>query len=233
MAFINALYNLWPHGDSVVPGLRDGMAKTAPVVFPKYGIKTALVVAHVMAQFSEESGMGTEMVENMNYSAAGLLRTFPTHFTPAEAVALQHQPRLIADKAYGGRMGNAPPPSDDGWNFRGQGFSQLTGRANYVALSKATGLDLVNHPEYLRDPQHALDCAVGDFVMCGCLPYAIKDDLLGVSSMLNVGHYVRDAAKINGFSMRKSQLAVWKHALGPNLMVPPDYTIPSTNSGTS
>lgn len=226
MAFINTIYNLWPHGDSVVPRLRDGMARTARAVFTKYKVPSGLVVAHIMAQFSEESGQGTEMVENMNYSAAGLLHTFPTHFTPAQAVQLQHQPRLIADRAYGGRMGNAPTPSDDGWNFRGQGFSQLTGRNNYVALAKITKFDLINHPEFLRDPDHALDCAVGDFVMCGCLPYAIKDDLVGVSSMLNVGHYVSDPAKINGFSMRRSQLAIWKHALGPDLTKMPDFTLP-------
>ena len=227
MAFINTLYNLWPHGDSVVPRLRDGVAKAAPVVFPKYGLTTSLLVAHFMAQASEESGGGTEMVENMNYSAAGLLRTFPSHFTPAQAIAMQHQPRLIADQAYGGRMGNAKPPSDDGWNFRGQGFSQLTGRNNYVALSKVTKLDLVNHPEYLRDPDHALDCAVGDFVMCGCLPYAQRDSLVGVSSMLNVGHFVSDPAKINGYAMRAAQLAIWKHALGPDLSKPPNYDIPA------
>lgn len=226
MAFINTLYNLWPHGDSVVPGLRDGMAKSAPFVFPKYGVTTALVVAHIMAQFSEESGMGTEMVENMNYSAARLLKVFPTHFTAAQAIAMQHQPRLIADQAYGGRMGNARPPSDDGWNFRGQGFSQLTGRNNYVALSKVTKLDLLNHPEFLRHPDHALDCAVGDFVMCGCLPYALRDNLVGVSSMLNVGHFVSDPAKINGYSMRASQLQLWKHALGPDLSKPVDFTLP-------
>lgn len=226
MTFINVLYNLWPHGDSVVPGLRNGMAKAAPIVFPKYGITTSLVVAHVMAQFSEESGGGTEMVENMNYSAARLLKIFPTHFTPAQAIAMQHQPRLIADQAYGRRMGNAKPPSDDGWNFRGQGFSQLTGKDNYIALSKVTKLDLVNHPEFLRDPEHALDCAVGDFIMCGCLPYALKDSLVGVSSMLNVGHYVSNPLKINGYSMRAAQLALWKHALGPDLSKTPDYTIP-------
>jgi putative chitinase len=225
MSFINVLYTLWPHGDSVVPGLRDGVAKSAQSVFKKYNINTSLVVAHIMAQFSEESGGGTEMVENMNYSAARLLKVFPTHFTSSQAIALQHQPRLIADRAYGGRMGNAPPPSDDGWNFRGQGFSQLTGRSNYVALAKATGLDLVNHPEFLRDPDHAFDCAVGDFIMCGCLPYALKDSLVGVSSMLNVGHYVSNPAKINGYSMRAAQLTIWKHALG-DLSKMPDFTIP-------
>jgi putative chitinase len=212
--FASALTRLWPHGDSVVPGLIAGTVASAPAVFAKYKIDSPMVVAHAMGQFSEESGCGTEMMENMNYSAARLLQVFPTHFSHDQAIALQHQPRLIADRAYGGRMGNAPPPSDDGWNFRGQGFSQLTGKSNYVALAKATGLDLIGHPELIRDPAHALDCAIGDFIMCGCLPYALKDDLIGVSSMLNVGHYTSNIHAINGYSMRVQWLSLWKHALG-------------------
>lgn len=206
------LRTLWPHGDSKVPGLIKGTAETAPAVLQKYGISSDLVVAHIMAQFSEESGGGTEMLENMNYSAARLLQVFPSHFTTAQAIAMQHQPRLIADQAYGSRMGNHPG-TDDGWNFRGQGFSQLTGRSNYEALAKTTKLDLVNHPEFLIDPQHAFDCAVGDFIQCGCLPWALKDDLVAVSSLLNVGHIVRDTRKINGFAMRQHELAIWKHAM--------------------
>jgi putative chitinase len=211
--FNAALPKLWPHGNSVVPGLIEGTIASAGDVFQKYGITSDLVVAHILAQFTEESGGGTEMKENMNYSAARLLQVFPTHFTTAQAYAMQHQPRLIADQAYGSRMGNHAG-TDDGWNFRGQGFSQLTGRSNYEALAKTTKLDLVNHPEFLLDPQHAFDCAVGDFVQCGCLPYAQKDDLIGVSSMLNVGHYVSNPAKINGFELRKHWLAVCKHAMG-------------------
>ena len=211
---LEMLQQLWPHGNSVIPGLLEGLVTTAPVVFPKYGIKTDLVIAHAMAQFSEECNAGLEMKEDMNYSAPRLLEVFPTHFTHAQAILYQHNPRQIADHAYGGRMGNAPPPSDDGWNFRGQGFSQLTGKSNYIALAKTTKLDLINHPEFLVDPQHALECGVGDFIQCGCLPYALKDSLLGVSSMLNVGHYTSNTSFINGYTMRKQWLALWKHVLG-------------------
>lgn len=212
-AFAAALPRLWPHGDSVVPGLIAGTITAAPTVFGKYGLDSDLLVAHAMAQFSEECGAGIEMMENMNYSAARLLQVFPTHFTHDQAVAMQHNPRLIADQAYGSRMGNHAG-SDDGWNFRGQGFSQLTGRDNYVALSKRSGLDLINHPELIRDPKTALECGVADFVMCGCLPYAQKDDLVGVSSMLNVGHYVSDPNRINGFGLRRQWLGLWKRAMG-------------------
>lgn len=204
--FASALKALWPHGNSKVPGLIEGMIETAPAVFEKYHVDSDAVVSIIMAQFSEESGGGTEMVENMNYSAARLLQVFPSHFTYAQAMAMQHNPRLIADQAYGGRMGNALPPSDDGYRFRGQGLSQCTGRSAYAALSKSTGLDLVNHPEFLCDPTHALDCAVGDFVQCGCMPWALKGNFTMVTQRLNGGQ--------NGADIRLHWLALWKHALG-------------------
>jgi putative chitinase len=58
MTFINTLYNLWPNGDIRIPGLRDGIAKAADTVFPKYGITSDLLIAHVMAQGSLECGAG-------------------------------------------------------------------------------------------------------------------------------------------------------------------------------
>lgn len=212
--FSAAMKQLWPRGDAKVPGLVAGIIASAPTVFAKYGLTSDLVISHAMAQFSEECNAGLEMMENMNYSAPRLLEVFPTHFTRAQAIAFQHNPRLIANQAYGGRMGNAKPPSDDGWNFRGQGLSQLTGRDNYAALAKRTGLDLLNHSELIHDPKTALECGVADFVMCGCLPYALKDSLVGVSSMLNVGYFVSDPRKINGFGLRQHWLGLWKHAMG-------------------
>src|ERR1043166_7680759 len=125
--FAAVLHSLWPHGDAKVPGLVEGIIAAAPTVFPKYGMTSPLVIAHAMAQFLGEGDAGLEMQENMNYSAARLLQVFPTHFTHDQAIRLQHNPRAIADQAYGGRMGNRPPPSDDGWNLRGQGLSHVTG----------------------------------------------------------------------------------------------------------
>jgi putative chitinase len=212
--FASALKVLWPHADDHVPDLTQGIIDSAPTVLPKYGCDSDLVLCHAMAQFSEECGCGAEMQENMNYNAARLLTIFPAHFTHAQAIAMQHQPRMIADQAYGGRMGNAPPPSDDGWNFRGQGMSQVTGKSGYTALAAQTGLDLINHPELIIAPATTFECGIGDFVLCGCLPYANADRLIGVSSMLNVGHYVSDPSKINGYNMRRNWLGLWKHVMG-------------------
>lgn len=213
MLTLPMLQKLWSHGDTVVKGLTEGIAASAPTVFPKYGLTNDLTVAHFMAQASEECGAGVEMMENMNYSAARLRQIFPEHFTPAQALAYQYQPRLIADRAYGAENGNHPG-TDDGWNFRGQGLSQMTGRECYAALAKKTGLDVLNHPELICEPEHTLECGVADFVNCGCLPWALKDSLVGVSSCLNVGHYTSNINAINGYSMRRSWLGLWKHALG-------------------
>lgn len=60
--------------------------------------------------------------------------------------------------------------SDDGWNFRGRGGSQTTGRNGYERVKKQTGPDVVANPNILIDPKHFLKCAVSDFINCGCLP---------------------------------------------------------------
>lgn len=211
---LQMLRTLWPKGNISVPGLMEGMVDAAPQVFPKYGLDSDLLIAHFMAQVSEETGAGLDMQENMNYSAVRLLKVFPTHFTRAQAIAMQHHPKQIADQAYGGRMGNAPPPSDDGWNYRGQGLSQVTGKNGYIALAKKSGLDVIAHPELLIAPATALECGVADFVLCGCLPFAKRNDIVGVSAMLNVGHYVSNVNLINGYQERVHWLGLWKHVMG-------------------
>jgi putative chitinase len=181
------------------------MIATAPALFAKYGIADATTLALMMGQFSEECGAGLEMEENLNYSAEGLLRTFPTHFSSAMAVTFAHNGRAIADIAYGGRMGNAVYPSDDGWNFRGRGLSQVTGRDGYRALAATTGRDVLDHPELLSDPAHALECGVADFVLCGCLPFAQRGDVLNTTKHLNGG--------TNGLAERERWTALWRQAL--------------------
>ena len=211
MAFINTLYNLWPSGDVKIPGLRDGIARSAQSVFSKYGINSPLLIAHVMAQISHECGAGHDVVENLNYTAGRMMQVWPSRFpTMAMAAPYAGNPRALANKVYNGRMGNVSG-SDDGWNFRGRGAAQTTGREGYARLAKATGLDLVNHPDLVNDPARFLECGVADFVLCGCLPFAKADDVLNVTRRLNGGAV--------GLAQRQAWLAKWKAALGSAPMV--------------
>lgn len=205
MAFINTLYNLWPNGDERVKGLRDGIAESADAVFKKYGIDSPLLVAHVMAQISHECGAGHDVIENMNYSAQRMMQVWPSRFKSlAQAAPYAHNPRLLANKVYNGRMGNVIG-TDDGWNFRGRGGSQTTGREGYERVQQQTGLPVVTNPDILIDPKHFLECAVSDFINCGCLPYAKADDIRSVTKRLNGGYI--------GLQDRVVWLSKWKKAL--------------------
>lgn len=195
---------MWPHGDVKIAGLIDGIVAMAPTVFPKYGLTSDLLIAHAMAQFSHECGAGNEVVENLNYSAQGLMNTWPTRFDAAKAAAFAHDQRKIANEVYNGRMANQIG-TDDGWNYRGRGGSQVTGHDNYKRLSEKVGLNLVNEPDLVNNPQHFLECAVADFVICHCLPFAAQDDISGVTFHLNGGFI--------GLSERTAWLARWKAAL--------------------
>ena len=204
MLTTNIMQQMWPHGDGKIEGLVANIVAAAPGVFAKYGLTSDLVVAHAMAQFSEECGAGNEVVENLNYSAQGLMNTWPQRFDVAKAAAFANQPERIANEVYNGRMGNALD-SDDGWSFRGRGGSQVTGRNAYVSLGGTVGLDLVGQPDLVNAAENFLECAVADFVQCGCLPFASADDVNGVTYHLNGGYI--------GLSERVAWLARWKDAL--------------------
>jgi putative chitinase len=211
MLTLEMLKRRWPHGGQHISGLIEGIAAAAPVIFPKYGVDTPMTQAHFMAQASEECGQGLEMIESLRYSAQRLLQIFPTHFTPAMAQRWKYNEKMIGEIAYGGRMGNAPPPSTDGFDFRGAGLSQVTGREGFAKLQKFldehdAGIDILENPELIIDPEHTLECGVADWIVCGCLPYAEKDDIIGETRHLNGG--------LNGLDERKRQLRLWKQELG-------------------
>jgi predicted chitinase len=70
-----------------------------------------------------------------------------------------------ANAAYDGRMGNGPPGSSDGYTYRGRGYVQVTGRANYQTFANKYGIDVVDNPGLLLsypdlDAQNAVDSIV-------------------------------------------------------------------------
>lgn len=198
------LASLWPRAQE---SLVTAIAQAAAAVFAGNGLTTPVAVAQAMAQFSHECAAGTALVENLNYSAVGLRATWPSRFTAETAAAYAHQPEKIADTVYDGRNGNRPG-TGDGWTYRGRGAIQVTGRGHYERLGQRLGLDLVENPDLVIAPDHFLACAVGQFLLCGCLPFALADDLRGVTYHVNGGY--------TGLDQRQVWLGRWKAALaGP------------------
>jgi len=70
---------------------------------------------------------------------------FPTQ---ALADAYARKPEKIANRVYGGRMGNGPEASGEGFKFRGRGYIQLTGKSNYAAFDLAVEDDILANPRF-------------------------------------------------------------------------------------
>ena len=171
------------------PSLADAFNET----FDRFNIYTAPQQASWIGQCGHECGNFKIMEENLNYRAATLLKLFPKTpkrqwgFTPEEAAAYEKQPRKIANRIYGNRMGNRDEASGDGYRFRGSGFLQLTGHSNFFHAGKALGVDFVMEPELVRTPKYAAQTAGWFWQTHNLNQYADNRDFLTMTKRINGG----------------------------------------------
>jgi predicted chitinase len=136
--------------------IKSGLLKALQIA----GITNPVEMAMFMAQMDTESGGFKSLSENLNYSPSRLYQVFPKYFKSAEDAAqvAQGGAEAIANRIYGGRMGNTAP--GDGFKYRGRGVIQLTGKSNYALYGKKIGVDLVNNPDAASDPMTAAKIAI-------------------------------------------------------------------------
>ena len=151
-------------GGLKLEGLRghipDAVIAQIPDTAAKFEINTPLRLAHFLAQCGHESGGFRLTKENLNYSAKGLNGTFKKYFpTLDSAVPYERKPEKIANKVYGGRMGNGPESSGDGAKFCGRGYIQLTGKDNYTAFGKSINEDMSANPDKVASSYALLSAA--------------------------------------------------------------------------
>lgn len=130
--------------------------------FERFGINTQIRLAAFMATVCHETGGLTIVRENMNYSASRIRAVWPTR---PEAVKHARNPRSLANSVYGSRLGNQNDGTadDDGFNYRGGGLIQLTGKYNYEQAGKAIGEPLGENPDLIEDANIALKAACWEF----------------------------------------------------------------------
>jgi len=154
-----------------------------------YGLDTALRQAHFFAQVMQEAGPGLQaQVESLNYSPTALQANFSYYrINPTEAtqdgyakdpttgriVRPANQPN-IGNKAYANRIGNGDVASGDGYLFRGRGFIQVTGRANFATLTSQYGsiygdssVDFVANPDLVANFPDSVRSAVCFWIQHG------------------------------------------------------------------
>ena len=108
--------------------------------------------ANILAQVESESNFKPRS-ENLNYSKPEAIQnTFGKNRIPTLEFAktLVNNPEALANHVYAKTDGNSQP--GDGWKYRGRGFLQHTGKNQYEAIKKYTGIDVVTNPDLLNDP---------------------------------------------------------------------------------
>ena len=95
--------------------------------------------------------------------------------------------------------------SGDGVRFKGRGLMQVTGRTNYSACGKALGVDLINNPTQLANPDLASRSAGWFWAIKQLNGDADNDDVRTVTRVINGGY--------NGLDDRIQLLQAAKHVL--------------------
>lgn len=142
----------------IMPKLPD--AKRATLLPPlqsalnEFAVNTPKREAAFLAQIAHESGELTVFAENLNYSAKGLMATWPKRFPDlATAQKYERNPEKLANYVYANRVGNGNEASGDGWRFRGRGPIQITGRENYQKYGSRLNVDLINTSDKAAMPE--------------------------------------------------------------------------------
>jgi len=143
-----------------------GLVENAPDVLPTYSITTPLRIAHFMAQIAHES--------------AG--------FRTLEEYA--------SGQAYEGRKDLGNTEVGDGRRYKGRGYIQLTGRANYIEFGARIGIDLANRPWRAQDPRIALLLACEYWKSRRLNARADRNDIRTITRKINGGYNgLRDRKK--------------------------------------
>ena len=158
---------------------------------PDYDINTPQRVAAFIAQCAHESGGFRALKENLNYKAATLRKIFPKYF-PDDATAnhyasLPNKQEAIANRVYGGRMGNGPEASGDGFRYCGRGLIQLTGKSNYQNFADSIETPVEDIPEYLATFEGAVQSACWFWEANNLNQWADKGDILTLTKRINGG----------------------------------------------
>lgn len=104
-----------------------------------------------------------------------------------ESGSFQFLRELASGAAYEGRkdLGNTQP--GDGVRYKGRGFIQLTGRANFRSAGSDLGLDLENNPDLAEQPDIAARLAVWFWNKKNLNAKADVGDFVGITRAINGG----------------------------------------------
>lgn len=160
-------------------------------LLPDYEINTSRRIAAFIAQCSHESAGFTALKENLNYRWQTLRKLFPKYF-PTDELAQQYaslpnKQEAIANRIYGGRMGNGPEETGDGYRYCGRGLIQLTGKSNYTWFAASLGITVEEAAEYLGTFEGAAQSACWFWETNKLNQWADAGDMVTLTKRINGG----------------------------------------------
>lgn len=180
--------------------------------FTRYSINTPLRIAHFLAQAAHESADFKDFTESLNYTPQGLIDTFGTaRISVAQAnlygrtATRKANQEAIANIVYGGAWGKKNLGNiyqGDGWRYRGRGIFQLTGRSNYEAYKKYSGVDVVSNPDLVATINIAIDTAGYYWSARGLNLLADSNKIESLTKKINAG--------LRGLDKRKEKFSFYK-----------------------
>ena len=178
--------------EKLIPKAKGGVQQWVEALnttLPAFEINTTNRIAAFIAQCAHESGGFSILEENLNYKATTLTRLWPQRFPVSVVDQYAGHPQAIANKAYGGRMGNGDEATGDGFKYRGRGLIQLTGKDNYKACSLSLFKDdtLLKTPDMLLEPTYALKSACWFWNKNKLNQYADTGDIETMTKKINGG----------------------------------------------
>jgi putative chitinase len=190
-------------------GMPDAHARALEAARVHSSVDTPRRLCHFMGQIFVETGGIAHMIENLNYrNAARLDAIFRAVRGIDDAKALiARGPEAIANRVYANRLGNGNEASGDGWRYRGSGYKQLTGRANYRDIGRTVGFDLEGDPELARASEVVARIVYVFWDVRGCSSLVDAGDVEGITARIN------GPAKLGLAERRQATLramAIWR-----------------------
>lgn len=157
-------------------------------ILPDYEIDTEKRVSAFLAQTAHESANYTRLIENLNYSAKRLMEVWPKRF-PTMSIAKQYErnPQKLGNFTYANRMGNGPVESGDGYEYRGRGLIQITGKSNYESFGESIGISSKDAAEYMETFDGAVHSACWFWEVNKLNSYSDKGDIRNQTIKINGG----------------------------------------------
>lgn len=157
-------------------------------ILPDYEIDTEKRVSAFLAQTAHESANYTRLIENLNYSAKRLMEVWSKRF-PTMSIAKQYErnPQKLGNFTYANRMGNGPVESGDGYEYRGRGLIQITGKSNYESFGESIGISSKDAAEYMETFDGAVHSACWFWEVNKLNSYSDKGDIRNQTIKINGG----------------------------------------------